>query len=659
MELAIPLLALGGMFVVSNQKEKKSNGMTGMSRGSGGGGMGGMKRISAEKAGMSAGAGANTGGTDGFTNMGIRSNLQSANLESRFNNYLPNTVVPAENYPITNNAQLVSTVQEYPNPNVATNRYLDQNAYEQMERSGRDVGSTVQNVYSLSGDYLSSAEFMHNNMNPFNGGKPRGQIYNNNNAETILDSYSGAGSQIIRKIEQAPLFKPQDNVQWTYGMPSFTDFMQSRQVPVNRNNMTKPFESIRVGPGLDKGYTADGSGGFNAGMEVRDKWLPKTVDEMRVLTNPKQEYSLDGLEGAAQSRIKNIGIEGRMEKNRPDTFYIQSQDRWLTTTGAERAGRVVPEEIMKASSRNETEHNLHGAAGSVLKTAAIAPHHFQETRRIQLDPLDVGHSTATRTAPHGGADRDAAMQSHSHAVHANHRSLNAQPATFGSGFSSAVGAVLAPITDMLKPNRREDMTCNPRTFGNMGVGAGGVPLGHVPDAAVNDAQHSLPTTIKETTVYQSNGYVGNQVANSNAYLTTSYQPISNQRDTTSPISPQLGAAGGAASRHGEMQYDYMYRQTNNDDKERLVAARTNQGTARQFEPFMNVTIAKPEADRENNRLWAPQRIQGADAGPSVQTYGKITMPQYYNECQGCDRIAPDLLNAFRQNPYTQSLHSVA
>ena len=123
MELAIPLLALGGMFVVSNQKEKKSNGMTGMSRGSGGGGMGGMKRISAEKAGMSAGAGANTGGTDGFTNMGIRSNLQSANLESRFNNYLPNTVVPAENYPITNNAQLVSTVQEYPNPKTHTSKW--------------------------------------------------------------------------------------------------------------------------------------------------------------------------------------------------------------------------------------------------------------------------------------------------------------------------------------------------------------------------------------------------------------------------------------------------------------------------------------------------------------------------------------------------------
>ena len=26
-----------------------------------------------------------------------------------------------------------------------------------------------------------------------------------------------------------------------------------------------------------------------------------------------------------------------MEKNRPDTYFIQGSDRWLTTTGAEKA----------------------------------------------------------------------------------------------------------------------------------------------------------------------------------------------------------------------------------------------------------------------------------------------------------------------------------
>jgi hypothetical protein len=199
------------------------------------------------------------------------------------------------------------------------------------------ITNNIQQVYSLTGDYMESKEFKHNNMVPFNGGKPKGQIYNNNNAETILDNYVGNGSQVIKKIEQAPLFKPQENVQWTYGMPDMSDFYQSRQNPVNRNNMVKPFESIRVGPGLDKGYSADGSHGFNSGMEARDKWLPKTVDELRVDTNPKLEYELLGHEGPADSFIKTAPttqLLGRVEKQRPDTFFINTQDRWLTTTGS-------------------------------------------------------------------------------------------------------------------------------------------------------------------------------------------------------------------------------------------------------------------------------------------------------------------------------------
>jgi hypothetical protein len=66
-------------------------------------------------------------------------------------------------------------------------------------------------------------------------------------------------------------------------------------------------------------------------------------------------------------------------------------------------------------------------------------------------------------------------------------------------------------------------------------------------------------------------------------------------------------------------------------------------------------MSKLDADRENNRLWAPQAT--IRNGPSVQTYGKASMPQYYNECQGCERIAPDLLNAFKENPFTHSLSS--
>jgi len=607
MELAIPLVALGGMYVIANQKKNPDT---------------------------------NTNSTkkkDNFDNMGIRTNLQTDNLEGRFNNYLPNTHVQPQNYPIMNNKELVDTVQEFSNPNVATDNYFNQNVYEQNERAGLKLGDNIQQIYSLTGDYLSTREFLHNNMVPFTNNKPFGQTYNVNNAEVILDNYVGNGSQVIKKIEQAPLFKPQDNVQWPYGMPDMSDFYQSRVNPVNRNNMVKPFESIHVGPGLDKGYTSYGSHGFNSGMEARDKWLPKTVDERRTLNNPKQEYNLNNLEGPAQSVVKNVGIEGKVEKYRPDTFFINTQDRWLTTTGAEKAGRLVAEEIQKPSHRNDTTTFQHGTPNSTLKTASYVPAKHQEPKRPQLPTSDIGHSNATGTGPHH--DKDNHQKSHTN--YTNNRAVNTQPRSFGSGFTRAIGAAIAPIMDILKPSRKEEYSHNMRIYGNS---CGGVPENYVLNP--NDTPN---TTIKETTIYRPNGYVGNQTDNA-AYLVTEQQAIANQRDTTN-----CSQYMGMGSKYGNRQYDAVYRQTNSEAKEKSIAGRINPGNAKQFNPQVNVTMSKLDADRENNRLWAPQAT--LYTGPSVQTYGKANMPQYYDNCIGCDRIEPSLLDAFKSNPYTHSLTS--
>ena len=139
----------------------------------------------------------------------------------------------------------------------------------------------------MSGNYLDSKEFKHNNMVPFNGGKIRGNTYDMALSESILDNMVGSGNHVIKKIEQAPLFKPEDNISYTNGTPNSSDFYQSRVNPGMRNNNIKPFETQQVAPGLNQGYTTQGSGGFNSGMEARNSWLPKTVDQLRVATNPK------------------------------------------------------------------------------------------------------------------------------------------------------------------------------------------------------------------------------------------------------------------------------------------------------------------------------------------------------------------------------------
>ena len=141
MEVAIPLIALGGMYVISNQSSRTCNPNT--------------------------------------TNRNSNSNKKKENFDNmgKHANYLPNTIVPPQNYPVSNLNQLVDTVQNYSNPNAATDKYFDQNVYEQKTRHGQNnVGNIPQQIYSMTGDYLDSKQFKHNNMMPLNGGKIKGIV---------------------------------------------------------------------------------------------------------------------------------------------------------------------------------------------------------------------------------------------------------------------------------------------------------------------------------------------------------------------------------------------------------------------------------------------------------------------------------------------------
>ncbi len=603
MELAIPLIALGGMYIVSNQTPSKScNSENGKKQ---------------------------KNNQENFTSMGAN------------RNYLPNTNTPPQNFPVSNINQLVDTVQEYQNPNAATDKYFDQNAYQQRVRNNAPVGQNPQQIYSMTGNYLDSEQFKHNNMVPFNGGKVKGNTYDVNIAESVLDNMIGSGSQTIKKIEQAPLFKPEDNVQWAHGAPNNSDFYQSRVNPGMKNNNIKPFESVMVGPGLDKGYGVNGTGGYNSGMEARDKWLPYTVDQMRVSTNPKLEYELTNHEGPANSYIKNAASTetmGRVEKQRHDTFFINSQDRWLTTTGAEKGETLRSIQEMGIVRRNDIVTDYMGPAGAADRKAAYAPENFEKSKRQESMTTGVNHSSAQGRGP--STDTDNFLRSHTN--YENHRSTVKQPDTHRSGFSGAVGAVIAPIMDMFRPTRKDETIHNVRIYGEAGTAAGS-------KGPVYNPNDSTTTTIKETTLYAPTFNINNQ--KEGIYVNNASPGEMTQRDTTSVN--YIGTLGGAATGFGDMSYYAAYQQHNNDIKSSTVNNRPNQGGTQIFNQQMNLTTIKSDSDRFDGRV--NPAISVTPMPPSTETYGSITMPQYYNECAGCDRIQPDILNAFRSNPYTHSL----
>ena len=104
---------------------------------------------------------------------------------------------------------------------------------------------------SLTGEKVKYGDINHNNMTAFFSNKTNGSL-NDMNQKSILDNYTGAGTYDIEKNEVAQLFKPQENTQNVYGNQNQNDFLQSRVNQSLRHANSKPWEEVRVGPGLNQ-----------------------------------------------------------------------------------------------------------------------------------------------------------------------------------------------------------------------------------------------------------------------------------------------------------------------------------------------------------------------------------------------------------------------
>ena len=638
-ELAVGALILGAAYIASNQKN--GNLMT----------------------------------QEGLTNMG-RTKA----------NYLPNTTIPTTNYPV-NRPETGSNVNDYANPNTPTDRYYARNVDFDKMSAGvaggvggvgilRNVGNTNSNnnrleapsktydgeslefggngnstqfgdnyakdgFQSLMGEKIDLSTFKHNNMEPYYGAKIRGASSGANMNENVLDNKVGTGSQYVSKSEQAPLFTPHNNLHLPNGMPNQNDFYQSRVLPSMKISNVKPWEEVRVGPGLDQGYGTQGALGFNSGMESREKWMDRSVDELRVKTNPKLSYSLEGHQGPAAHYIQTAPTAetlGRMEKHLPDTYFINTPDRWFTTTGLEKGETLRPIEMDRDSNRQTTTSEYYGVTATTGAAAMYAPENYEDPKREVYDgkPIINPYSAERNTATEADYGRMSYKLTH------NNRTT-VRPNEMG-GIHGAMRAVVAPLLDILKPSRKENVVGNLRPYENakMPVSAG---------AMFNPADRA-PTTIKETTV----GLVGFDHLNverqaAAGYLVSQNTPFETERATTSV--DYLGGPGGAVTHMGNQVYNAAYNQRNNVNK--TYKNITNHGAMSLFNSNTNVQIDRIDADRMNHRTMAPTNAPAMI--PSIDIHGKMTMPQSYDEGKLNERINPDILNAFRQNPYTHSLQT--
>jgi len=590
MELAVPLVALGGLYVASNQNNKK----------------------------------------EGYENMG------------KNNNKILENNTPAVNYPKLSDVT-DSNPNKYRNPNMVTDRYYKPSAYQEYRNGPDQFGNTSKsnNFQSLTGNDINKSNFQHNNMTPYFGARITGATQDANISETVLDNMAGTGSQFVRKTEQAPLFSPQKDVRYAHGAPNNSDFYQSRVMPGSKMSNVKLWDEQKVAPGLDAGFNTTGQLGYNSGMAAREKWMDKTVDQLRVKTNPKQTFGLANHEGPAYNFIKAPATQetqGKVEKHLPDTFFINTPDRWLTTTGLEKGQTSRAIQIDRDVNRATTTAEYFGGGSNTEGNSIYVPGEYQKAKRPELGPNGVTNPTAIGNG--SAVEQDYGKDGYRNIC--NNRSTTSTQ-YFGE-INGMVKAAIAPILDVLRPSRKENVIGNINPSGNV--------QSHVSAMPVFNPADRTPTTMRETTEGKLDcNHLNVEGQKDGAYIVSEQQSVEQERDTTN-----CEYYGDGGMNTGVALYNAAYNQRNNVNK--TYVNRPNQGGMSLLNNESNIHIDKKDGDRRNNRLWVRNGNGGINNTiPSVDTYGKINVPQYYDNCVNCERIQPDILNAFKENPYTQSLNS--
>ena len=599
--IAIPIVVLGSLYILSEQEKKKEKNIIQSSN------------------------------KENFIG-----NLQDPSGSEAFSNYQSQKL---DNF----DQSITHNINNYENSNQQTDKFfnLPTNKFNDQ-------------ITLMNGQTVNADTFKHNNMQPYFGAKIRGSTSNLDNTESLLDSKQGYGTQIFSKSEQAPLFKPDENVNLPYGTANNTNFIQSRMNESMKMNNVTLWEQQRVGPGLNIGYGSqdkngfntggtEGNGGFNAGMVSRETWMPKNVDDLRVNTNPKQTFDLNGHQGPANSIIKMQGDNnkiGKVEKHNPDKYYEGGPNRWFTTTGAETAPPVRSTQVIPMENRIDTTREYYGGGSHALSgNASYTNITYEESKKQNLGALPF--SNATATGQNYANPNDYASQSYK--LLPNNRTTDQHMPEMGGVYGIAK-AVISPILDILQPTRKENTIGNLRESGNVN---GTAKNGHI----YNEFDKTKTTNREMTTNKINMNYLNIQGQNHRTgYQVEQYQPIQNQRDTTNQ--EYIGASSKQGT--GLRPYNAAYAQNNNVNK--TYESRPNQGSMSLFNNQNNISMNKDENILKNNRQQIPNG--GPNLIPSTQLLGETNVPAGYNMEFNSNRMDPNLLSAFKNNPYTKSLHSV-
>ena len=471
---------------------------------------------------------------------------------------------------------------------------------------------TDKHIHSRLADIdMAPEDFKHNNMVPFFGSKMTQVNVDNNRMQSKLDTFTGTGNFYKKKKEVENFADIKQNVNNIAGQENTLEFQKTRYVGSTYVTNYLPFQQEKVGPGLNQGYGTDPTGGFQQ-IDTRQFELPKNVDELRQGSNPKSTYEGRVVDGQKELLPGDIG---EVCKNRVETTYEQTEDMYLKS----------------GNSANS-----------------------KETQRPCVNLKQTNRSDLT-------------VKTHQ------------------SNLTSAVKSITAPLLDIMRVNKKEYTVMHGRPMGNLqntnpskmtiydpnDVARTTIKETLIHDARVGnikgnygvekniiyDPNDVARTTMRETT--ESKGKTGNvgNVQNSDAYKNIKVDMRTTDRQLTSD-NQYYGVGDSAADK--QMLYDDKYNATINEVRDILLKERKPTKTSVKLyneidHTHLNPNKSKLECDQHNTR-------QTGNLGRvmnEIPTTDRINItkdkPVYRNDAS--DRISPDILAAFNNNPYSQPLNS--
>jgi len=137
---------------------------------------------------------------------------------------------------------------------------------------------------SLNYRVIDKENFTHNNMTP-NTSK-RDYSLDDSRATRKLEAFTGVNENYVPKQEKYHLFEPMKNLSYVNGMPVFTDYLDDRFLPSNKNNNGNlPFQSKTI---VRPGINGENAAGLSGNTVYRIN--PRNIDALRSEQNQKVSY---------------------------------------------------------------------------------------------------------------------------------------------------------------------------------------------------------------------------------------------------------------------------------------------------------------------------------------------------------------------------------